>query len=385
MASPSLPQETIPSPPVPAPPMLCTWLANGSRGITCGLREATRLDFVIAAIHATRQPALVVVRDSGAQVMWQRALACHGIHPLPPGHIAAATVTTADEAAHTMHWRARRHDLLVIDRPEQMPDSTVGTVLDGSAALARIGFVDRPDARGLLRWAPGLGPVLGVEHASAGPRCLGPRCLELRLELPAADRIAYDEAWHTFLGAFDAFAAMQPQAGFGTFVQQARGDPKQRPGLLAWHRALKVASWNVAKAEATAELLRRHRGQRILVFTPDRQSAYELARAHLIAPVTAELPRRERQQALAAFCAGRLRVLAGPRLLDLGVPEGTADVALLVGGGYGRAQHDARCKRIDKAGLVYQLIALDTVEVGRAHRFAWTAAGAAAVADARGR
>jgi superfamily II DNA or RNA helicase len=180
------------------------------------------------------------------------------------------------------------------------------------------------------------------------------------------------------------FVAAQPNGGFGTFVQQARGDPQQRPGLFAWHRALQLASWNRNKADAVAELLARHRNERVLVFTPDRRSTYELARTHLIAPVTAELPRRERQATLAAFAAGRLRTLAGPRLLDLGVPEGCADVGILVGGGYGRDQHDARCRRVAATGVVFELIALDTVEVGRAHRFGRSIAAATAVGHAGG-
>ncbi|HEX5051466.1 MAG TPA: helicase-related protein [Planctomycetota bacterium] len=370
---PPLAPETVPRPPQPAPTVLHAWLANDRRGIACGLPETTRLDLVMAAVHTTRQQALVVVRDSGAESMWLRVFGSHGVRR---GGEEVCAVATAADAARTMHWRARRHDLLVVDRPEQMPHTTLEAVLDGSAASSRLGFVDRPDARLLLRWAAGLGPVVGVAHA--GP---GPHRLELVLPLPAHDRITYDAAWHTFLGAFDAFAATRPQAGFGTFVQQARRDERQRPALLAWHRALHVASWNEAKAAATAELLQRHRQQRVLVFTPSRESAYQLACTHLIAPVTAELPRRERQQALAAFCAGRLRALVGPRLLDLGVPEGTADVGVLVGGGYGRNQHDARCRRVGRSGLVYQLVALDTVEVGRAHRFGRSAAGATAVAD----
>lgn len=109
--------------------------------------------------------------------------------------------------------------------------------------------------------------------------------------------------------------------GLARSYKQAREDPEQRPALLAWHEALHLASWHAHKALLIADLLQRHRGERILVFTPDRASAYELARSHLIAPITAELPRTERQSTVDQFLDGTLRVLAGPRLLDLGVPN----------------------------------------------------------------
>jgi superfamily II DNA or RNA helicase len=134
--------------------------------------------------------------------------------------------------------------------------------------------------------------------------------------------------------------------------------------------ALRIASWNEAKVAACAELLARHRGDQVLVFTPDRPSAYRLAREHLIAPITAELPRREREQLLACFRHGTLRCLCGPRLLDLGVPEATAAVGIVVGGGFGPHQRLAQQRRVRDGGIVYELVAAETAEVGRARRFA---------------
>jgi len=361
-----------PRAPEPAPAAFAAFCANEHRGTIVGLAEARRVDLVLAALRDRLVPALIVVRDSAAKTLWQRVLRGHGIDDAAVR--AAAVVATTAEAATTMHWRARRHDLLVVDRPEQQPTTGLAAVLDGSPALARLGFVDTATPE-LLRWSAPLGPVLAVEDATATP----PR-IELHLPLDPTERAIHDAAWHEFLRGYDAFVALQPNAGFGTFVQRARGEPAWRDSLLAWHRALQAASWNAAKAAACAALLARHRGERVLVFTPDRHAAYELARAHLIAPVTAELPRRERDATFAAFAVGRVRALAGPRLLDVGVPEGAADVGILVGGGFGSAQQAARCRRVRAGGVVYELVASDTVEVGRARRFGRSLARSTAAA-----
>jgi superfamily II DNA or RNA helicase len=213
----------------------------------------------------------------------------------------------------------------------------------------------------MTAWA---GPLLQmVRHAD------GPRHVELHLPLAAAERSEHDAAWHEFLVAYDRFAALRPGTGFGTFVQQARGEPAWRPALLAWHKARKVAAWNFAKAQAIAPLLARHRGASVLVFTPDRGSAYAIAREHLVAPVTAELPRGERSALLAAFARGTQKVLVGPRLLDLGVPAGRADVGIVVGGGFGLRERRVRNNRVAPSGVVYELVAEATAEVGRARRF----------------
>jgi hypothetical protein len=353
-----------PLPALPSPPLLRTeasllanWRLGGHQGLTVGLPFDSRVHLTLGAITERAQRALVVTVDTGATHLWQRELGTAGL-------LAHADVVTVAEAARCMQHLSRRHDVLAVDAPELMPWPTLEAVLDGSAACARLGFASRADARGLLRWSRGLGPLLGIVDTT-----MPPRTVELRVPMPQRTAEAHATAWHKFLAAFDRFAALQPNAGFGTFVQQARGDQEQRPALLAWHEALHLASWHAHKATLIADLLQRHRGERILVFTPDRASAYELARTHLIAPITAELPRAERQATVDRFLDGALRVLAGPRLLDLGVPEQFADVGILVGGGYGRDQRAARCRRVAPQGVMYELVSNDTVEVGRAHRW----------------
>jgi hypothetical protein len=366
------------APAVPDPPsgILSAWLGAGRRGVACGICPAQRHAFVHAACAALRQRALVVVPDTAVGQLWRTALRERGLEVClyQPEPAVPVQILTAAAAARAIGWLGRRHELLCVEMPELMPAPQLGAILDGSAATARVGFAGDTRARDLFAWTAGLGPVFAVAAPANAPACI-----ELRLALPPAARARYDAGWHAFLAAYDRFACAQPGAGFHRFVQFARSDPVARPGLLGWHQALRAAAWNEAKADAVAELLQRHRGARILVFTPDRQSAYQLAREHLIAPVTAELPLRERSAAVAAFVAGTLRVLAGPRLLDAGVPERSAEFGIVAGGGFSEAQRRARGRRVAERGTIYELVGLDTVEVGRGARWRGTAAAATAV------
>lgn len=355
LTSPPVPIEQRPHALEPSPVPLAGWLAHGGHGLVVGLGDGAMVDLLLAAVRHTGAPTLLLVRDSGAELRWQQALRER------PG-TAAIDVRTAADAARTLAAQVPRHDLLVVAQPELLPAPTLTTALAGLAPAHVLAFVDHagPELQATTAWA---GPLLAVcERGPAAPR------LELHLPLSPSERQAHDEAWHEFLCGYDAFAALRPEAGFGTFVQEARGEPAWRPSLLAWHRARAVAAWTVAKAAACGELLARHRRQSVLVFTPDRGSAYELARAHLIAPLTAELSRGERAGLLAAFARGQLKALAGPRLLELGVAAGSADVGIVVGGGYGRADRRARFDRIAPHGIVYELVSEGTAEVGRAQR-----------------
>ncbi len=357
LAPPPLPAERLPPGVVPPPAALATWWRHGGHGHVVGLGDGEQLDLVLGAVRCAASRALLVVRDSGAELRWQALLRERGA-------AAAIDVWPVATVARRFAGGAPLHDFVVVAQPELHPPPTLATVIAGLAAAHVLALVDHagPELLGISAWA---GPLLQFVRRRAAAAHV-----ELHLPLLPAERVAHDAAWHEFLGAYDAFAAMRPSAGFGTFVREARGEPAWRPGLLAWHRARAVAAWNHAKAAACGELLARHRGASVLVFTPDRASAYEIAREHLVAPLTAELPRAERAALLAAFARRTLRTLVGPRLLELGVDAGAADVGIVVGGGFGLADCRARHDRIAPAGIVYELVAEHTAEVGRARRFA---------------
>ena len=73
------------------------------------------------------------------------------------------------------------------------------------------------------------------------------------------------------------------------------------------------------KKNALGELLRKHDDARVLVFTSDNESAYQIARQHLIMPITCEIGRKERDQALDQFSTGKLRALVSARVLNEGL------------------------------------------------------------------
>ena len=347
----------LPSCASPPPVALALWRRHGGHGIAVGLGEGEQIDLVLAAVHHTAARTLLLVRDSGAELLWRRRLRER------PG-TESIDVVVAASVAHRFAGKAPQHDLLVVAEPELMPPSTLAAAL-ASLAVAHVLALVAYAGPELLAFSAWAGPLLQFMQRGAGAAHV-----ELHLPLTLAERDAHDEAWHEFLGGYDAFTALRPGAGFGTFVHEARGEPAWRPALLAWHRARRVAAWNEAKAAACGELLLRHRGASVLVFTPDRGSAYAIARTHLVAPLTAELPRAERASVLAAFARGDLKVLVGPRLLDLGVSAGRADVGIVVGGGFGAGDHRARHDRVAASGVVYELVAEATAEVGRARRFA---------------
>ena len=73
----------------------------------------------------------------------------------------------------------------------------------------------------------------------------------------------------------------------------------------------------------------------MLVFTGDNHTAYAIAREHCIMPITRDIGRLERREALEGFRTGQLGALVSAQVLNEGIDIPDADTAILVGGRLG--------------------------------------------------
>jgi superfamily II DNA or RNA helicase len=122
-----------------------------------------------------------------------------------------------------------------------------------------------------------------------------------------------------------------------------------------------------------ASLLAAHRDRRTIVFTAENEAAYAIASKHLVAPLTADIKRAEREALLAAFHAGELRVLVSARVLNEGFDVPLAEVGIIVGAALGEREHAQRVGRLlraapGKQARIYELVSAGTYEVDRARK-----------------
>ena len=162
-------------------------------------------------------------------------------------------------------------------------------------------------------------------------------------------------------------------SGWADFIRHAVQSAQGRRALMAWRQMRSLLAFTTAKRHMLRSLLEPHRSARMLVFTADNDTAYRIARAHLVMPLTCDIGRRERDHALDAFRRGSIRTLVSARVLNEGVDVPDADVAIVVGGALGEREHVQRVGRVlrpaeGKRALVYELVTRDTIEVSQARR-----------------
>jgi superfamily II DNA or RNA helicase len=121
------------------------------------------------------------------------------------------------------------------------------------------------------------------------------------------------------------------------------------------------------KLRLLEELVRRHREGRIIIFTNDNATVYNISQLMLVPAITHQTSLVERQQLLADFASGVLPVLVTSRVLNEGVDIPSADVAIVLSGTSTVREHVQRLGRIlrpqeGKRAVLYELVVSDSVE-----------------------
>lgn len=361
---------------------LAAWELGHRRGVIALPTGSGKTRVALAAIKQTGLGALCLVPTRVLLDQWLREISA--VYQGPVGcygdgerRVAPLTVSTYEGAHRHMDQLGDRFGLLIVDEAHHVGGGLRDEALEMSVAGARLGLTATPP-RGnaaAIRLAELVGPTV-FELAIgdlAGGFLASFDAITLYLDLAGEERAAYARLSAVFTGAFETFRRLMPEAGWTDFARAAASTAEGRRALAAWRQARRLLAFTGAKRRALQSLLGRHRHARVLVFTADNETAYAIARAHLVMPLTCDIGRQERDDVLGRFRRGEIRTLVSARVLNEGIDVPDADVAVVVGGALGEREHVQRVGRLlrpsaDKRAIVYELVTRDTIEMGQARR-----------------
>jgi superfamily II DNA or RNA helicase len=193
------------------------------------------------------------------------------------------------------------------------------------------------------------------------------------VDLTDDERQRYERLIATYRAAHRVFRRTNPEASWREFSAAAGRTMEGRAALRGWRESRRLVSLCSAKRAKVGELLARHRDSRVLVFVADNEAAYAVSSANLVMPLTCDIGRSERAEALEWFRRGELRALVSARVLNEGLDVPDADVAIVAGGALGEREHVQRVGRLlrpspGKRAKVYELVVRNTIEVEQAAR-----------------
>lgn len=354
------------------------WKRNGFRGIAALPTGSGKTFLAMMAIRKLQRSAIVLVPTIDLLEQWAALLknffGCevgmlgggeHSVRPL--------TVSTYDSAVLHMEFVGNRFALLICDECHHLPGQLYRTAAEQCVAPYRLGLSATPEDDDPERFAVLTG-LLGEVVADVGVTELEGKVLapyivrSIKTELTADERSEYEQCRQTYRG-FATYAGIDfsRRNAWRDFIFAASRTPEGRDALRAYLRQRELSRRSRNKLAAVWELLRRHRGERMLIFTADNATAYALGREFLLPVLTHHTRPAERRDMLDKLRSGVCDVLVTSKVLNEGVDVPEAAVGIVVSGSGSVREHVQRLGRIlrsrpGKQAVLYELVSSDTAE-----------------------
>ena len=362
---------------------VAAWEKASRRGVIV-LPTGSGKSFVARlAISRTKRPALIVVPTLDLMAQWASQLERAFERPiglLGGGNrdVRELTVSTYDSAVLCMEFMGNRFGLLIVDECHHLPGPVNRSLARMCLAPFRLGLTatpERDDSEHDL-----YGDLVGKicyrkEIDELEGKVLAPYCTKrISLELEPDEAEAYSrhrQAYVSFIRA-NAISFSNP-TGWSRFLMLCARDPQGREVFRSYLEQRRIARTARAKFRYIWELLREHQGERVLVFTADNDTAYEIGRRFLLPVITHHTKVTERRGFLDAFREGRYPVLVTSKVLNEGVDVPEASVGIVVSGSGSIREHVQRLGRIlrpaaGKQAVLYELVSEGTSESNTSER-----------------
>jgi superfamily II DNA or RNA helicase len=354
------------------------WRDAGDRGVLELPTGSGKTVIALKAIETLSVPTLVVVPTVDLLDQWERELSTEfdvEIGRLGGGEqrVEPLTVSTYDSAYLRADELGDRFELVIFDEVHHLGGEGFRDIGRLFAAPARLGLTatfERPDgAHEVIEEL--VGPVvhrLSPEDL-AGEHLAAFDIKRVEVSLTPAERERYEDHQGTFTDyLIQSGIQMRSGSDYREIVKRSGNDPRAREALLAKQRAREVMMNAERKLEELADILDRHRGDRIIVFTAYTDLVYRLAARFLIPAITHETSAPERRAILRRFREGTYSRIVAANVLDEGVDVPDANVAVVLSGSGSEREFTQRLGRVlrpKKGGgraILYELVTEETAE-----------------------
>jgi superfamily II DNA or RNA helicase len=356
---------------------LQAWWNSGARGVVVLPTGTGKTFLAVLAIHKAARPALVITPTIDLLNQWYGELLVAFDVPvglIGGGHyeIQPLTVTTYDSAhIHLDRWGSR-FGLLVFDECHHLPGPSYLEAARGSIAPFRLGLTatpERQDGQEFLLESL-IGPLVYRREIKelAGDFLAEYRAERLYVELTPEEQERYRQTReHYRQFCSDHGISLGGANGWQRFIQETCRSRDGRAAFEAYREQRRLALAAPAKLHVLEKLLDRHRQDRVLIFTYDNATVYQIARRYLVPAITHQTKAKERRHILEAFHAGEYNVVVTSRVLNEGVDVPAANIGIILSGSGTVREHVQRLGRLlrkhgDKQALLYEVVTRGTAE-----------------------
>ena len=356
---------------------LAAWKKAQCRGVVVLPTGAGKTQVALMAIDDRRRSALIIAPTLDLVRQWHGQLtdAFEGPIGVIGGgdyDVQQITVSTYDSAYIHMERLGARFGLLVFDECHHLPGASYALSARLSLAPFRLGLTatpERTDGKEAELTAL-VGPIVYRKDIVelSGDYLAEYDTQRVTVELSPAEREEYDEARAIYVGFIrDQGISMGKPDGWSQFIIRASRNEEGRMAMAAYQRQRELAFTAPAKLAYLQRLLHQHRHDRVLIFTQDNATCYQVSRTFLVPAITHHTKVKERTDSLTKFASGHYGVLVTSKVLNEGVDIPAANVAIVLSGSGSVREHVQRLGRIlrkspKKRALLYELVSGGTSE-----------------------
>lgn len=357
---------------------LDAWWAQRGQGLVVLPTGAGKTLVGLLAMAWAGRDSLILVPTLDLMHQWyallRAAFADHEIGLLGGGYreLYSLCVATYDSASRLCEQLGNRYGCLVFDEVHHLPSEFYRVIAELSLAPYRLGLSATPE-RSDGRHADLdqlVGPVVYRREATqlAGEVLAPFQLRSVPVSLSPRERQAYEAALvvrNSFLR--EQRIGLGSIQGWNRFVMVSARSAEGRRAMQAHREARRIAHATPAKLRALEAILLSHPQEKLIVFTEDNHTAYEISRRFLLPCMTHQTRVKERQQILESFKTGSYRALVTSRVLNEGVDMPDAAVGVILSGSGSSREFIQRLGRLlrrreGKRALLYEVIARETRE-----------------------
>jgi superfamily II DNA or RNA helicase len=355
------------------------WKKSGRKGVVVLPTGAGKTYLAEMALKATHRSALIVVPTIDLMQQWYSSLSA-SFPDVPIGllgggskEVGLLTIATYDSAAIYATHLGRNYATLIFDECHHLPAEVSRGIAAYNIAPYRLGLTatpERMDGKHIhLEWLIGPTVYRRFPEDLVGYALAEYQEVKIMVQLSPSEHSRYQKA----LTTRNAFISGNRRIQWGTlkgwqqFLMESAHSPEGRAALQAHREAKKIARGTEAKLRVLGDLLHKHFGERILVFTEDNETVYRISDDFLLPAITHQTPIKERQQTLELFKSGEYRTLVTSRVLNEGIDVPEASIAILLSGSSVEREYIQRLGRIlrkskDKKAVLYEVVSENTTE-----------------------
>ena len=353
------------------------WHANGQRGVVCLPTGAGKTFIALLLIADLQQPTLVHVPTLDLMAQWAEVLREHfgqeiGLYGGGHHDLRDLTVTTYQSAVlHAPHY-GNRFGFVIFDECHHLPGEQYQYAAISSISPFRLGLTatpERVDGKESRLYALLGEPCYEAKVQELSGKTLSEyRVVTIAVEMADTERVQYENARRTYLSFLKQERInMGTPHGWQRFLWKSAQTDTGRTAFKAYLAQKQLSFASTTKQAWVWKLIQRHRRDRILIFTQDNDTAYQLGARFFLPVLTHQTKLKERNDFLNKFRDGTYGILITSKVLNEGVDVPAANVGIIVSGSGSVREHVQRLGRIlrkqqQKEAVLYELISKRTGE-----------------------